>query len=68
MCLPMSAAAIFQLSGPSDRIGTNRYATTVATVVATVAHNTKDKHDNSMVAIRFHDHGNEMKYKLPTIM
>lgn len=32
----MRAAAIFQLSWPSDRIGTSRYATTVPTVVATV--------------------------------
>lgn len=36
MCLPMRAAAIFQLSGPRDLIGTNRYATTVPMVVATV--------------------------------
>lgn len=32
----MRAAAIFQLSSPSDRIGTNRKATTVPIIVATV--------------------------------
>lgn len=36
ICLPIRAAAIFQLSWPSDRIGTIRYATVVPIVVATV--------------------------------
>ena len=41
----MSAAAIFQLSWPSDRIGTNTYATTVPTVVAIIIW-TKQKANN----------------------